>query len=436
VSSARGYVARAAARSPFAGIEFPRSAVPVATALVLILGARAQEMVPRIAVLLHPLILALVIGAVVLGPQINMPAVRSAFSDVGLRLIAAYFLWAGITAPFGLWSGLAMSAALRLVFTFIPMVTILLCRPTLENVRRVRFGVVASIGATAVLFAFLAIESSPGRYGTPGSYDSNDSAALFALAVPLTLYCAMYERGRRRLVAMLVAPFILMAIVRTGSRGGVIAVVVGTLVYSMFQPGRRRLGMLGFMVLAGALSWTFGTPAFRERIGGLVRGEEDYNTSSRYGRQEIWKRGITYTLQNPITGVGMGNFTVAEGEHNKALGIDGRWMAPHNAYVQAFAELGFLGGILLVTLIGVSLVRGFRIARARAPAPMPDLAASLTAFAISAFFLSHAYFFMGFALVALIGLATRATANARATAHASPAVRAGRPPAGPPLVAG
>jgi hypothetical protein len=118
-----------------------------------------------------------------------------------------------------------------------------------------------------------------------------------------------------------------------------------------------------------------------------ITSDTDYNQTAETGRLQIWSRGIGYMLQNPVLGLGPGNFQTAEGTlsplaERQQFGIGVRWNAPHNSFVQIAAELG---------------IPGLR----RSAALTPALTASLLGFVVGSFFLSLAYSEMLYTLVAL-----------------------------------
>jgi O-antigen ligase len=164
------------------------------------------------------------------------------------------------------------------------------------------------------------------------------------------------------------------------------------------------------MLAGGILTWSMASPTFRQRMISLGNLESDYNTYDELGRKEVWKRGRMYWRQNPIKGVGAGNFGTAEGLYFASLGQKTKWSQAHNSYIQALAELGTIGGVLFVWMLVSAAFTAFPLwlgkKNGRAP-PLyrPELLASLLAYATGATFLSHAYFHPMFALLALIALA-------------------------------
>ena len=137
----------------------------------------------------------------------------------------------------------------------------------------------------------------------------------------------------------------------------------------------------------------------------LVHPTKDYNWAGNdeRGRMSVWKRGIGYMLDHPITGLGAGAFPAAEGTispraERQAYGMGLKWSAAHNSFLQIGAEMGFPGlAVFLALLIaGLAAARqavrlGLSIGDKRAAAMGDALAASIVGFMVSGFFLSEAY---------------------------------------------
>lgn len=124
-----------------------------------------------------------------------------------------------------------------------------------------------------------------------------------------------------------------------------------------------------------------------------------------------------YMLDNPLFGVGPGNFQAAEGTlsvlaERQQYGVGVRWNAPHDVFVQAGAEMGIPGLMLFVGLLASAFVTLRRSREDQSVAPdaraaqlTPAVTASLLGFVVGSVFLSLAYAEMLYTLVALaIGL--------------------------------
>jgi O-antigen ligase len=134
-----------------------------------------------------------------------------------------------------------------------------------------------------------------------------------------------------------------------------------------FAAGRGRRAAAVAVALAAALSvavWvTTAAPAqTRERL--------TQPTSSGSGRVDLWTVGLRMVKDEPITGVGAGNFPVSSVHYLLQPGAIARDefivdhpKVTHNIYLQVLAELGVIGLALFLALIGTCLACVLRAAR-------------------------------------------------------------------------
>jgi O-antigen ligase len=257
------------------------------------------------------------------------------------------------------------------------------------------------------------------RLGHLYYYDANDLATFLVTAMPLGLY---FLHGGRSLVtrvlAMVALAFTTIAFVRTGSRGGFIALVAmaGFIVlrYSAIPLWRRvSVTVLVALIVVGTAS-----DQYWEQMG-TIMSDADYNRTDESGRMQIWLRGVGYMMRHPLLGVGPNNFRTAEGTlsdfaDRQQFGVGVRWNAAHNSYVQVGAELGIVGLVLFLAVIASAFaaLRRARPQESTADGPQDTrmqlsqvLTASLIGFVVGAFFLSLGYSEMLYTLVALaVGL--------------------------------
>jgi O-antigen ligase len=164
---------------------------------------------------------------------------------------------------------------------------------------------------------------------------------------------------------------------------------------------------IGF-VAVGMATWAYGGTGFQHRMRTMVNLEQDYNTHDDMGRIAIWKRGLGYVVQRPVTGLGIDNFMMAEGLTLAEQERVGKWSGAHNAFLQAFTELGVPGGLVFLALLGYAVRVGLFIRRQRDPTHVA-LGAALfgctAAYAVTGVFLSHALSPVFFFLVGSTALA-------------------------------
>jgi hypothetical protein len=223
--------------------------------------------------------------------------------------------------------------------------------------------------------------------------DPNDLALTLIAILPFTI--ALRRRGalvRNALLVWLPVAVILYGIYLTRSRGGVLALacVLGLLV-------RHRLGNSVSLATAGV--------ALLALLGaGFVGSRSMSMDQSAEGRVEMWSAGLACLKESPLWGVGFSNFEMVTAK------------AAHSAFVQSFAELGFLGYLLWLGLILLTLDDLRRI-HASANEEDSDLRkwahtvqVALIGFMAGAVFLSRAY---DVQLFVLIGLGTAVAVVAR-----------------------
>jgi O-antigen ligase len=202
-----------------------------------------------------------------------------------------------------------------------------------------------------------------------------------------------------------------MSAALSGSRGtflGLIAVVF-TLLFSLRQVSvAKRVGFVVTIVVALVL---VAPPGYWDQMNTLKEPTEDYNWDSNYGRRKVWLRGLEYMWSNPLTGVGINNFRMAEGLiSDPAINFSGnigeriKWSAAHNSFIQVGSEMGVQGLIVWSSLILGGLV-GMQRLRRRLPdvwargdpeqrflyAATMYLPVSLVGFTVTASFVSFAY---------------------------------------------
>ena len=247
--------------------------------------------------------------------------------------------------------------------------------------------------------------------GTLADSDPNHMSGVLAMALPMGLYL-LYTRKDpfKRLFYLLSLLSIVAAAVFTGSRGGFFALAVGFLTF-FFSLYRGRIGrFIVISALLGTITFAMMPAMYQERILSIF-SERDYNfVDVRGGRLAIWKRGINAMIAHP-QGVGIKNYTLAEAEERRKMGITGRWMVAHNSFIQVGVELGLIGLLLYILFLrsgftnlkraqGLAMQRGDR----NAILCIYAVRSSLMAFLVSSFFLSQAYYWSLYIFTALTAI--------------------------------
>lgn len=324
-------------------------AVLVAAYLLVILG-RIHEVI----FVLQPFRLGMVtsvVMAIAAVKALRGELLNKLVSSGAGRSFAVVVAMVFLTVPTGVWPGASvayiMNVYYQMAILFV-VVTILFLDQKASRV--VILALVAEVSVAGLLPMILGTQ---GRFAIGYTYDQNETAALFALMIPWAIFVIATEKGWRRLVGLIAVPLYIYGIIKTGSRGGLLAIaaMVPFLIY--LAPPKRR-AIFGLAIVMGAVATSLSLDARTLERFKKAFDSEEYNYTTEDGRINIWKRGLGYIASNPIQGVGINGFQYKELETktNKGFGI--RQAAAHNMYIQVAAELGLVGfgGLMAMVWFG------------------------------------------------------------------------------------
>lgn len=377
----------------------------VVSAMAAVVIFRLHELYPPI-LFLRPALVLTFAGMLAIFVKTQGRVLEELTQNRILQLVLLQAFWAGLTIPTSVWRGGSFVAWQLMVINSIMVAAVLFVPPTLAGFAAIRRAFLVSAGVLSIALFTIGRMVADDRWSVSFSLDPNDLAAVLAMVAPIALGAAFVRRGTKYRVLYLAAfALYLAAIVRTGSRGGTLALLTGLLVYFVYQPGTRKFAFMAAAVPLLIGGWALGPQSYRDKLTALAGGESDYNQTDYGGRVQTWKRGMKYVARNPVFGVGIGNFQTQEGTEMKEAGISGSWTNAHNAYIQAAAELGIPGFLILAALCATAI----RMAHGIAIGPDKDasLVAGMLGYMVAAFFLSHAYAYHLFGLLALIALRAR-----------------------------
>lgn len=249
-----------------------------------------------------------------------------------------------------------------------------------------------------------------GRVQGTGMFDANDLGLVFLMGLPLAFLFSFNATGVGRWIARTLVVGIPVGVALTGSRGAMIgfAALGPVLFFTLTRIGLgKRLGAVAVLIVSLAIAAPDG---YWQQMGTIFDAGEDYNVTEDYGRLALAKRGVGYMMSYPFFGVGIGNFSRAEGTISPlaieamSMGQSSQWWAPHNTYVEVGAELGLIALSIWLSILYAGTVGLWRL-RKRIPERWESesaerrflreaclfLPGSFLTFAITSFFLSHAY---------------------------------------------
>jgi O-antigen ligase len=245
-----------------------------------------------------------------------------------------------------------------------------------------------------IAFAWTQLED-PGRsFVTSTFYNHNHYAtyAGMALIAALGLIARIYQREMltdggslrfriatfidvtgRALVLLGSAFLILVAVILTQSRGGIIATTLGVIVLAVLTFGRaegasieRRMMMIFGSVLVAGVFAAFGD-SFYSKLA-----EAGLTDSNRLNVYMITLRSM---LDAPLLGYGYGTFAdIFPMFRDRSIDVFGIWNQAHNTYLEVFQGLGLIFGSMLVASVGLLVWKCGKGAIARQQITIPCIA--------------------------------------------------------------
>ena len=201
--------------------------------------------------------------------------------------------------------------------------------------------------------------------------DPNVLAAILVGGFSLAGAAILALRGLTgpRLAASVAAALCVSALFLTGSRGGIICFGVALLVAVLIAGRwRAKLALIAVLIAGGSLAYfaLYAPPEIRERLGNATQGEIE----QQEGRFTLWAVGWRVVQEDPVIGIGAGNFKEVAVEHVLEPGtvfrtdrvIDNPG-GVHNTYLQLLTETGVIGLALYLAIVLSSLAAGLRAAR-------------------------------------------------------------------------
>jgi O-antigen ligase len=203
----------------------------------------------------------------------------------------------------------------------------------------------------------------------------NHFAGLMEILLPLglgPLVAGAVSRERRLLVAF-AGLVILVAVVLSGSRGGLFSVAAGLVFLGILtlvsRPARKGTpwrtvvaGALGAVALAACVAVAVFWVGADRVTASLEDLPETATSESAISRNGIWRDVMPMVAARPVLGSGVGAFGVAFSAATAAPG-SALVRHVHNDYLQALVDAGAVGGLLAI-LFGVGIVgaviRGLR----------------------------------------------------------------------------
>jgi putative inorganic carbon (HCO3(-)) transporter len=358
---------------------------------MVIYCARPEDWIPGLSVV--PL--AKIAGILALGAlAVSLQHIRQRLPRevIFLMLLVGQMFVAAALSP--VWRGGAFQLTLDFSKVLIVVLMINSAVSTSQRLRALIFTQALSVSAIAFVIIWkgrLLSGRLEGIFG--GNYsDPNDLALAIIISLPLCSALLFVSRNRLWKTLWSISIFVMLcAVFMTGSRGGFLALLITTAVFlwEFAIRGRRRY-LLVFAAIAGLILFQFVGGLLFARLQGIVNPDESVQQ-----RQQLFWRSIEVTKEHPLFGVGQGNFQE----------VSGVWHVAHNSFTEMSADGGVPAFVLYVLILwsGFKNLRATkRLARGHTESVVMAraLLASLAGYVVGSSFLSDAFQFFPYILVA------------------------------------
>jgi len=242
--------------------------------------------------------------------------------------------------------------AVRLINTLI-IISVLLCVFALvQFFFKGEIGIVFDLGATRRV---------PSTFG-----NANYFGGFLALIIPLTLSQVIEDReARRRIVRSLALLLMILVLFLTQVRSSIAAVIVaGIFLFTMLRVSRPVVVASLILLVLAAVGIGVFVPGLLERLSDLLSPEE---TASISRRLYFWKAGVKAVLDSPLMGHGIGTHELIIPKFRSPdywmNGSEDVVPHAHNEFLEVATELGFIGLLLFLGILGIITRHGWSIVR-------------------------------------------------------------------------
>lgn len=161
-------------------------------------------------------------------------------------------------------------------------------------------------------------------------FNANVAGTWYAVMTVISIYFFSMRQGYRKGLYFLAGVTFILALLITQSRGAVIGLMIGLMIYTYFMGHKKKMLLLAFLMIGGTALMLFFPEWF-------PRGNILY--SSIMDRQLIWENSFRMFLMKPVTGWGIMGIYLADTHIFRYL----RVFHAHNILLTMATTLGMAG---------------------------------------------------------------------------------------------
>lgn len=186
--------------------------------------------------------------------------------------------------------------------------------------------------------------------------DANDFCMALNMILPFALFGIFSEKTKNgKLYYIFLTCLFLLVIIFSESRGGFLG-LLSVVIYSWMR-SNKKLALAAIIGILVIFAFIVAPTGYWDEVGSISSEASGKNTSGT-GAQRIyaWKLGWKMFQENPIMGVGQGNYPWNAGKAEDELGVlwqsrslSGR--AAHSLYFTLLSELGMIGTTIFIAMV-------------------------------------------------------------------------------------
>ena len=223
------------------------------------------------------------------------------------------------------------------------------------------------IESMAVIYSVVNDVITNGQFFQRGNdfrgFSGNINLTAFSLTIkaPIIYYLIYTQNSKKYIILFLTSLFTLsLALFFLLTRGAFIAFVIVTLIilsYKLIKVNTKSLIKSGLIISTLVLSFSLASNIMNkensniiiDRVSSVSISSDDNSIRERL---RFYKAAISSIKQNPILGVGVGNWKIKSTKYDRSVMAD--YTVPyfaHNDFLQVAAETGILGGFFYIAFI-------------------------------------------------------------------------------------
>lgn len=187
--------------------------------------------------------------------------------------------------------------------------------------------------------------------------ESNFLATCITMTLPFLLLKLLGGAKWERLASLIAIPIWLMILILTGTRSGLLALLVIAIIFFLRTSHKFAYALLGTVMFVAFI--TAAPERYWMRMETILHPTEESSSATRL---DLWKAGMKMFEDHPLTGIGQDNFVLLSPVYARDLvsqsarkrqGESGGYVA-HNTFLQLLVEGGIQSVFFFILILGVS----------------------------------------------------------------------------------